>query len=789
MKLFSICGFVFLLAVTVFSQEGVFVKGKVTDSQGPVGGVSIKFTSKKSRDDDRSTISNEKGDYQTGVNPGEYTITATITVGGRTRASVPINPGYWHDVQSITLDIELRDLPSINESVTISAGTNQIFEQVSKTVDVIGSQEMRDRADFSLIESLRTIPGFRVAQSGGFGRVATIKTRGLRNQDTALLIDGTRFRDPSAISGDASPFLSDITLTSVSKVEVLRGSGSSLYGTNAIGGTIDIVTPTSRAGTHGQVGGAFGGLGLARFRGNLSHGAESGRFGVNAGLSRTVYTKGIDGDDNTYNTNVQSRFDANPFSKTSISGRFFFSDAKVRLNVNPDTFGALPVSTTTVITAVPGVNFIADVNDPDSEQASRFYNGQFVVTHAFRSDLAFHAHYSGIKTDRRNTNGILGPGYQPFGGGETYRFAGQIHTLNGHLNWTTKYNLATFGYEFEREKFGNKGVFAAAADNFSTGAVQSSNTFYVQDLISLMDGRLQLSGSFRTQSFSLQKPTFSSINFPNRFNSAVSPPAAYTGDASASYYFERSGTKLRAHIGNGYRVPSLYERFGSYYFFNSFFGLGNPELKPERSIAFDGGVEQTALQDRVNLSATYFYTKINNEITYLPTDDLGAAAYFNFDKHFSRGLEFSARLRPRGATEIFASYTFTNSDVRNFRRPSGMPMANVASSDRASFGTPRHQFTFVATQRYKRFWVNFDFLATSYHLAQIFSNSTYSNYIYRFKGNRKGDLTAGYTFSLSNEKRTLRLFGTIENVFDQEYYENGFRTARATARVGLSFGF
>src|SRR5213075_3449667 len=103
-------------------------------------------------------------------------------------------------------------------------------------------QQMRERADFALIESLRTIPGFRVAQSGGFGRVATIKTRGLRNQDTALLIDGIRFRDPTAITGDASPFVSDFTLTSVDRIEVLRGSGSSLYGTNAIGGVVDFQT-------------------------------------------------------------------------------------------------------------------------------------------------------------------------------------------------------------------------------------------------------------------------------------------------------------------------------------------------------------------------------------------------------------------------------------------------------------------------------------------------------------------------------------------------------------------
>src|SRR4030095_12005183 len=108
-----------------------------------------------------------------------------------------------------------------------------------------------------LTDTLRSIPGFRIQQLGGFGRTAHIKTRGLRNQDTAILIDGIRFRDAAALTGDASPFLSDFTLTSVNKVEVLRGSGSSLYGTNAIGGTIDFQTPKPGPGPHGQIGGAI----------------------------------------------------------------------------------------------------------------------------------------------------------------------------------------------------------------------------------------------------------------------------------------------------------------------------------------------------------------------------------------------------------------------------------------------------------------------------------------------------------------------------------------------------
>ena len=107
----------------------------------------------------------------------------------------------------------------------------------------------------------------------------------------------------------------------------------------------------------------------------------------------------------------------------------------------------------------------------------------------------------------------------------------------------------------------------------------------------------------------------------------------------------------------------------------------------------------------------------------------------------------------------------------------------------STLGIPVHQFTIVATQRFRHAWVNFDYIETSSYLVPIFSNTTFNTYVYRFKGNSKGDFTAGYTFGLKKDRMTLRLYGTIENVFGYEYFENGFKTAGRTARAGLTFGF
>ena len=679
--------------------------------------------------------------------------------------------------------------PTIREEVTvnISADTNQTIDEVSKTVNVIEAKELRDRADFSLVESLRIIPGFRVQQLGGFGRTANIKTRGLRNQDTAILLDGIRFRDASAITGDASSFLSDFTLTSVSRIEVLRGSGSSLYGTNAIGGTIDFQTPKPTSGFHGQISGALGGLGLKRFRGNISDGTKDGKFGFNLGVSRTAYTEGIDKQDNAHNTNFQSRIEYNPFAKTNISARFFVSDAFVRLNSSPDTFGTLPATNATIINANQGANFVFDANDADNSQKSKFFNGQIVLTQIINSKLIFQGYYSGLKTSRKNTNGVLGVGFQS---ASTSLFDGTIQTASGLLNWTpVSNNQVKIGYEYEWEKYGNDGFTPNSGNDFSTRAYQTSNTFYAQDLLSLFNNKLQIAGAFRAQLFNLKTPKFSRTNAPYSNLNLESPATSYTFDGAASYFFEKSGTKIRAHVGNGYRVPSLYERFGTFFssFSGGFVALGDPNLKPEKTIAFDGGIEQNLFGNRARLTATYFYTKLidtigfGNVVPNIGTTTRPFGGYLNTKGGIARGGEFSGQIQATSSTSLFASYTYTNSDQRT---PQVSGNRNIKT-----LGIPDHQFTLVVTQNIKRLTLNFDFLATSSYLAPIFSNSVFRTYVYRFNGNRKGDFTASYTFPFNNEKLNLRLFGTIENLFDYEYFENGFRTFGRTGRGGLALSF
>lgn len=793
-----------LLTTGIFAQQFSFeIEGIVTDENGSsVSNASVELKGKFFR---RNVQADGEGKFRISRVPsGVYVLTASLETANVFRISQPkeISIGQ-QSVGSVNLQIGAETSIRETVNVDIASGTSQPIAEVSKTVNVIDAQEIKDRNEFSLTDALRTIPGFRVQQLGGFGKTTTIKTRGLRNQDTAVLIDGVRFRDASSITGDASAFLSDFVFSDTGRIEILRGSGSSLYGTNAIGGVLDLRTNKPRNGFHGGLLSEGGNLGLKRILGNVSNGSD--KIGFTLGISRTVYSEGIDGEDDANNTTANGRIDYRPNGTTNISGRIYFSDAFVRLNTSPDTIGTLPANSTIInanpitlaqlnsyagggtITNPGSANFIPDVNDPDNFQRSKFFNGQVVLTQLITSRLTFQAYYSGLRSTRRNENGILGVGFQS---PSESVFEGTIQTANGHFNWTpASNNLVTFGYEYEFENYGNEGFTPDGSGDFSARASQASNTFYAQDLIGFFDHKLQFAGGFRAQFFNLKKPAFSAGNAPYSDLTLDDPPNAYTFDGSVSYFFDRTKTKLRAHTGNGYRVPSLYERFGTFYssFSSAFIALGDPGLKPERSIAFDGGIDQTFFNNRAKFSATYFYTKLIDAIGYgnvvanIGSTSRPFGGYLNTKGGNSRGAEFSTEVKPFRATNIFASYTFTNSDQR-------APQVS-GSGILETLGVPKHQFSFIATQSFKNVTLNFDFLATGSYLAPVFSNTTFGSYVYRFKGNRRGDLTGSYIIPLKREDLRLRVFGTFGNVFGDDYYENGFRTEGRTARGGLGISF
>jgi iron complex outermembrane receptor protein len=737
--------------------------------------------------------------------PGDYLIAADATgFALATAQTITLTRG-----ETATVDITLQ-LSSLRNSVVVTASdTPQTVDEVSKALTVVDILEIEERNEVTIPESLRTVPGLRVQQLGGPGSFTSVKMRGLPSEDTAVLIDGIRFRDPSSPTGDASGFLEDLIVTDVSRLEVLRGSGSSLYGSNAVGGVVNVVTNEGGGPTHGSLLGEGGGLGLFRTRAQLAGGASHNRVVYSAGFSFLNVTRGVDDDDDARTTSGQGRILFRLTPTATLSGRVYTAKSRLQLNNNPEGIGALPP--TGIVEAIPlslaeqrrfeagvpppqlnlgAATFVPAANDPDNVRKANFFNGAVILTQRPSENFGYTISYQGLATHRSTVNGPLGVGFQPFGGTTRSDFDGRIHTLNARVDMHAgDFNFITAGYEFENESFGNPSFQVNPIDNSDVDVSQRSHALFVQDQLRLADDRLQISGAFRAQFFRLQEPRFTPTAFaPYTGITFQSPPAAYTGDGSIAYTFRSSGTKLRGHVGNGYRAPSLFERFGSA--FDSFFGytvFGDPRLEPERSIAFDAGFDQSFHDNRVRLSATYFYTHLRKIIIFdftglidFTTDPFGRfGGYLNSNGGIARGAEVELRATPTRTLNLTAAYTFTKAQQR---------MPQVPGTIR-SLVIPDHQFSLVATQRIgRRLLVNFDFSASSNYLGGVFDPLTFGR-AFRFKGLAKADLGASYSLPLGDDKRQIRFFGYVENLFDREYFESGFRTPGRTGRAGASFIF
>lgn len=713
--------------------------------------------------------------------------------------SVRILPG-----QDQSLDLTLA-ITTLSTRVQVTASTTPLTAaETGKAVDVLDRADLDRRAEFSFTEALRVQPALRVQQLGGPGSFTRIQSRGLRAADTAVLVDGARLRDPAAVQGDAAAYMGDLMLIGTEKIEVLRGSGSSLYGTNAIGAAVNMVTDQGGGKIRGELGGEGGGLGLFRGNARLAGGLLEDRLQYSAALAHLNVNGGIDGVESVRNTGAQGYLQFRPTSTTSLSGRVFATGSTIGVNSSPYAAPISNLPSSTFVPAIPlpedqvrladqgrpfawgNATFAPNIYDPDSRRTGSFTTTMLQWTHQVSPRVSYRAFYNSLLSDRDNRNGPAGAGFQP-AFNTSSAFNGRIDTAQGRIDLAlSRTNLLSAGYEFERESYesisSDENPSPASRVNARTTAVQRSNTVFVQDQIRLLNERLQISLSGRLQSFQLRKPVFEG-GAPIYDGAPLnSPPNAYTGDASISYFLPASSTKLRAHAGNGYRVPALYERFGSYFFFGQFSALGDPRLAPERTIGFDFGFDQYFARDRVRAGATYFYTRLQQVIGYagLTNDPFGRfGGYVNLGGGLSRGLELSAEARPWRSLLVQGSYTYTNADER-----SPFLLGGVLSAIRVF----PHQYTAVATQQIgKRIQVTADFLAASDYISGVFFVGG-GNRPFTFPGPRRVDLSTSYTLPVG-ESSHLRFYLRAENIGNQRYFEDGFRTPRAWASAGLKFLF
>ncbi len=502
-------------------------------------------------------------------------------------------------------------------SVVISATRLPTPEaEIASSVTVITAEEIAARQERTLPDVLKDVPGLNLIQTGGPGGTASVYLRGSNPNHTKFLIDGIDVSDPSnpAATYDFAHLLTD----DIERVEVLRGPQSGLYGSNAIGGVINIITRS--------------GSGPAQ----LGASAEGGSFET---FNQTGSLRGS-ADKLHYTANVEHLHSG----ATPVTPLELLAPGERR---NDDYYDNLTASTKLGYDVLP---------DLDVGLVARYTNTHLRET---GDDFStFPSFPSALQTHSNTTE------YYARASGHLTTFDGAFEQMLG-VAYTRKrssilepdfpYSLATGN----RVKADWQGIVRLSPAQVVVLGVEHARD-RISEPVSAANG---IDSGFAELQSRFSERLYSTLNARYDSNDRFGGKATYR--FAPAYRIAGSGTKLKASVGSGFKAPTLSELYQD---FPPFF-FANPRLRPETSTGYDAGVEQ-AFGSGVQAGATYFYNRIRNLIT---SDETGTT-YANVGRSHTQGVESFISYSPDRSITLRADYTYTRAiddgtDQELLRRP------------------------------------------------------------------------------------------------------------------------
>lgn len=486
-------------------------------------------------------------------------------------------------------------------------------DAVPAAVTVLSGADLRARGLTTVLEALRSVPAAQVVQTGSFGGQTSLFLRGGESDYVKVLLDGVPLNEP----GGAFDF-AHLTLDNVDRIEIVRGPASVLYGSDAVTGVVQIFTRRGAAGGASQLlGFEAGRYGTLRGRSELSAVTARGAAGATLGGS-WLATDGLYPANSGYRNGV-------------VSGRLRLtpdaaSDAAVSIRYGDDVFHN-------------PTNCFEQPTDTNKRQSGRGTTvgldaGRFVTPRfETRLVLAYHA------AETRFDDDPDGPSDPCFGYHSRDRVRRSLAGALAHVH-LGRDAVVTGGIEAEWQRW--RGTLSAERDNRAIYAQLVAGGGRRRPLSVTLGGRLDHNAQFG---------------------------AKWTGRGGVAY---RAGlTRVRAALGTGFKEPTFIENFATGY------AVGDPGLKPERSLSWEMGVEQALAGVPASVSLTYFDQRFRDLIQYAPvpappdTDN-----FYNAGLAVARGVEVGviARVVPALSASATYGYLFTReaqgTGRRLLRRPS-----------------------------------------------------------------------------------------------------------------------
>jgi outer membrane cobalamin receptor len=580
------------------------ITGTITDPRGAlISGADVNATEASRAGGPVHAVTGIDGSFSLAVPPGRYRIAISRDSFATIEQEVVVASG-----ETRNLDVRMT-LEPLSSKVVVTAQVLPLDASSSPApVDIVTREQVVQRVATSLPDLLSTLPGFSLGRTGPEGGTASLFLDGGNSNYTKVLLDGVPINQPGGLI-DFSSF----ALDNIDKIEVVHGAESALYGSDAMGGVIQMFTHRGTTRVPEFTAFADGGN-FSTGRGGADLSGLVGRFDYSAGVS-DLETQG------------QGPNDA--FRVRTLSGNFgwrFSDSARVNLVLrdNDSTAGT------------PGQTLLYPPNLTDTIAQHNFDSG---LLGDFSSGPHWHHQLSGTESYYREFN--FDPYFPTSYQYNRARFAGQSTYLIQGLS-------VTAGYEYEVEN-GFLSTSASGGLTLAETHARRNNQAGFLDVRWLPVSRLTLSVGARAE----DNAGFGTRGLPRAGASyALRIDQGAIGD-----------TRIHATYGEGIVEPRFDQTYGTDPCFP-----GNPSLLPEQSRTFHAGFDQKLASDRVRFTADYFDSRFHNIVSFLngaPSAaclnigaPFGAGTYFNTNLARARGGNFSGEARIARWLSARANYTY-----------------------------------------------------------------------------------------------------------------------------------
>jgi vitamin B12 transporter len=609
---------------------------------------------------------------------------------------------------SISASARADDATDVGELVVVATRTPERLDHIGQQVTVIDGAEIKARQSVVVSDLLAATPGVSFSRNGGVGGSTSLRIRGAETDQTVVVIDGVKLNDPSGTGGGYN--FANLLIGDIDHIEVLRGAQSTLWGSQAIGGVVNITTAQPTEAFEGSVMLEAGSMNTGSAQVGVGGKTDrvswrlAGGYYTTDGVSSYRFGKE---DDGYHNSNLSGRM------KVTLTDTAFI-DLRAVWTKGRNKFDGFPAP------------LFAFADDPE------YGTTEDLVTYAglnfdlFDGKLKNRVAYGYTHTDRDNFNPVQPVTTRTFdAAGENKRWEYQGELALPH-DWK-----ATFGVESERSEMRTASPSNFDLDPVPLRAKVGIDSVYIQAIGEVLPNlTLTLGGRHDSHD------TFGDHDL---------------GQVALAWRLNDDKTILRASFGQGFKAPTLYQLYSQY---------GTANLEPEKANSWDAGVEHHFDVAKAQVSATWFQRETENQIDFVSCAATSifpgcvkggvrrSGFYSNVAQTNAHGVELVGQATV-SEVKFEANYTWTHTENDS---------PGNANRGKELTRRPEHQANLQASYTWP---IGLETSAAIRYVGHTFDNAANTT---KLDAYTLLDVRASYPVT-----ETIEVYGRIENATDRSY--------------------